>query len=444
MDSRRFLPRHAWLVLLASAALGPGSAQALTLDSLAGQQLEAIYGRYAPKGDCQRQPRISVDASGFAFENAGATTHSGRFEFAVSYMGPDYQGTSRWFFPFVVNDNDFGRILMVFNPDEKAGVLAFEPNLAPGQRLSPLQAALVKASPYARCGGQAAAAGSSRAASSAIPARPAPPAIPARPAAPAAPAAPLDWNNLGAHLGKYPGEFDLFGAGPIAAGLRTLLGKRIAVLRANLQVAGPLQRDGAVYYLSGNAPHRGGEDMAYVLIDATHHALRVGLWQGGKLGTYATPGVAIATPAEVRKMLGANPPANAVAAPGPGWQARPIAGRTPLALGVAAASPDIKTLSVFCERGQPMMAMLLHRAPSRGPLTLGLVFRGGLVELPMRRGNNAATLWLAELGNSALPRMLSQQTGVAYLRINGVMQGEVSMQGAAAASRSALGSCHRY
>src|SRR3546814_1332881 len=65
-------------------------------------------------------------------------------------MGNSYQGIGRWFFPFRASDNP-GPVLMTFNADEKAGKLTFEP-FSNGQALSPLQAALVKGSPYARCG----------------------------------------------------------------------------------------------------------------------------------------------------------------------------------------------------------------------------------------------------------------------------------------------------
>src|SRR3546814_10606196 len=66
------------------------------------------------------------------------------------FMGNSYQGIGRWFFPFRASDNP-GPVLMTFNADEKAGKLTFEP-FSNGQALSPLQAALVKGSPYARCG----------------------------------------------------------------------------------------------------------------------------------------------------------------------------------------------------------------------------------------------------------------------------------------------------
>lgn len=144
--------------LLALMPLLGGAAQALTIHDLKGQGLQRLYGTYAPHGDCKRAPRVVVDDSGFAFIVGGKTTRSGTIEWAVSYGPPDYQGISRWFFPFPLNDSDFGRVLMTFNPDERLGMLAFEPNLGPGEAMTALQAALVRGSPYAKCGQPAATA----------------------------------------------------------------------------------------------------------------------------------------------------------------------------------------------------------------------------------------------------------------------------------------------
>lgn len=132
-------------------ALLPGQAGALTLEHLKGAQLEGIYGTYAPHGDCTREPRITVDDSGFAYLLGGKATHGGKVEYALTYGGPEYTGISQWIFPFPVSDDDFGRVLMTFNADEKRGALQVEPDLGPGQSLNALQAALVKASPFARC-----------------------------------------------------------------------------------------------------------------------------------------------------------------------------------------------------------------------------------------------------------------------------------------------------
>ncbi len=139
------------LLAICLAMLLPATADAVTLSKLKGSYLDGIYGTYAPHGDCKREPRITVDDAGFAYLQAGQATHSRSIEYAVSYGGPEYSGASQWFFPFPVNDDDFGRVLMTFNPDEKPGTLLVESNLGPGQTFTALQAALVKASPYARC-----------------------------------------------------------------------------------------------------------------------------------------------------------------------------------------------------------------------------------------------------------------------------------------------------
>lgn len=151
-SARDLLRAPPFLLGIAFAVLLCGSAQGVTLGNLKDAQLDDIYGTYAPGGDCKREPRITVDESGLAFSHAGTSTHSGNIEYALSFGGPEYAGISRWLFPFPVDDNDFGRVLLTFNPDEKAGALAAESDLGPGQHLSALQAALVASSPYARCG----------------------------------------------------------------------------------------------------------------------------------------------------------------------------------------------------------------------------------------------------------------------------------------------------
>lgn len=114
---------------------------------------------------------------------------------------------------------------------------------------------------------------------------------------------PLDWTNLSSQVGKYQNQIDLFEHGPISVELKKLLGDKLAVLKRNLEVAGPLQKAGDVYYLVGNAPHQGGRDQAYVLIDPAQQAVEVGLWQNGMLTTWQTPGTTIGKPGDVRTML---------------------------------------------------------------------------------------------------------------------------------------------
>lgn len=437
MNTRHYNLQTSLVTLLTGClCLTSHCAFALTLTNLKGQRLESLYGQYAPHGDCKREPGISVSDNGFAFEVDGGTTYARTFEYdLLAYTGPGGSATEESarlfdFYPFADSENDWGPVLATIDSSQHTITMHHAFTMV-GTRdviasVTPRQAAMIKYSPYFRCKGTA------------------PPTRPAKAITPApapAPAITLDWNSLPLLVGKYQNDFDLYGKGSIAADLKNLLGTKLDALRRNLDVAGPLQREGAVYYLSGNAPHQGGEDMAYVLFDAARHAVQVGLWEHGKLRVYAPPGGRIAPPADIREMLDRNPPEDAVAAPGVPWQTRPIAGHAPVAVAVVAASTYIMTLSVFCDRGRPVLAMLLHRPPPSVPLTLTMVFHMGWVNVPMGRGNSAGTLWLADLSGSQLSRMLSSQVDVAYLRLNGDMQGEVSLKGAAAASQSALSSC---
>lgn len=138
----------------------------------------------------------------------------------------------------------------------------------------------------------------------------------------------------------------------------------------------------------------------------------------------------------------------------PAWQTRNAAGRT-LAMAVPTDSV-IKTLSVFCNQGKPVLAMLVKARPPAGSVTLTFVFRGWTVNVPMGQGNRDGSLWLADLSRSDLPqwlahrgrtrttRKLARLADMAYLRINGGLQGQVSLKNSTVSTESALGSCYRY
>jgi hypothetical protein len=132
------------------ATLASTSASAVEVTSLAG--LEDIFGRYAPGGDCKRQPQILVERSGLTFEVAGATEKVTNPEYAAAYGPADYDGISKWIFPFRIADGY--SILMTFNANEQKGALLIEPQdegWKGGPPLSPRNKALVDGSPYARC-----------------------------------------------------------------------------------------------------------------------------------------------------------------------------------------------------------------------------------------------------------------------------------------------------
>lgn len=144
------MPRLALSLAALLAICALPQAQAVEIDGM--KDFVPLHGRYAPGGDCQRQPRIVVDAAGIAFEVAGKTDRVTHLEFAASYGGNFYEGSSQWFFPFGRDGNY--PVLMTFNADEKAGVLTIEGHdegWKGGPALTARNQALVSGSPYLRC-----------------------------------------------------------------------------------------------------------------------------------------------------------------------------------------------------------------------------------------------------------------------------------------------------
>jgi hypothetical protein len=143
-------------------------------------------------------------------------------------------------------------------------------------------------------------------------------------------------------------------------------------------------------------------------------------------------------PTETR--TGAKPGASAN--PASGWQLRPIAGRAGMA---AVRGPGVVAgITLLCDRGSAFLTMMVKAAPPPGPVTLGFAASGEHVELPLRQGNPAGTLWIADVAQSRLPKLLANHEGSAQLRINGGLQGDVPLANAGAALRDALSDCYRF
>lgn len=413
----------ALLPILAMAAL-PDMAAALTVTDFANGSLRDHYGRYAPRGDCSRGPIITIDASGLGYDIAGRTSHSGKIEIAYSFFGNDYEGISIAMFPFVNSDDDYGATTLTLNADEVPGKITISNEGS--QQISPVQRALAAGSPYMRCGG--------------------PPRVrAAEPSAPPAPAMPLTWSQLPAATAGGSTTYDFLHEGEIADAIRARIGAaKMRALEDRLFVTGPLQREGSIFYASGNAEHLGGQEQAYVLMDAVHRRVQVGLWEGGKLTVYPPPEGRLPTPAPIARLLDESPPENAVALPGTPWELRPVAGRAPIAFVRAAASQKIQSFSLFCDQGRPVLAMLLNRPPDSQPVNAVWNFSGRVVAVPMAPGNREGTLWLGSLASSMLPRELVARSGFAYLRITGDMQGQASLARSSNAVRTALNGCYRF
>ena len=432
-----FSMRRSSQCLLTAAALTllvPGQAGALTITGLKGHGLNAIYGSYAPRGNCAAEPRVTIDDKGFTFRANGRTLVASNVEYAVSYHGHSYEGISSVFFPFPRSEDDYGALVMTVNEGEKRGLIGFEANLGRGQRADQFHAVLTGASPFTLCKGTGATP-------VATPTRPAPQGSQAGTAA--------EWANLPSLVGRYPGNYarenvDLFDKGAIATALRDQLGAKMAVLKTNLSVVGPLQRQGSLYYVSGNAQHQGGVEQAYVLMDATRRAVQVGLWEKGKLTVYApASGPRLPLPADLAKMVANSPPETAVALGGTPWEIVPVQGGSPLAHVAAAGSPNIEAFSFFCQAGRPMMAILLNKASRSPALTVTWNFAGALVNIPVSRGNREGTFWQASLAGSPLIAQIMRGRANAMLRLNGQLEGEASLSNAAPTLRTAMRPCLR-
>jgi len=147
LDITSFLYSGSLLLVLAL----PTGAFAVTLSSLKEQNLNNIYGSYAPRGDCTKDVRLTVDESGFTFRALGRTVKTARFEYALTFMGPSYAGISAVFFPFPIDAGNYGPVIMTVNDEEKHGVIRLEADVPRGQRADPFHAALVGSSPYLLC-----------------------------------------------------------------------------------------------------------------------------------------------------------------------------------------------------------------------------------------------------------------------------------------------------
>jgi hypothetical protein len=100
--------------------------------------------------------------------------------------------------------------------------------------------------------------------------------------------------------------------------------------------------------------------------------------------------------------------------------------------------------------------LLTKQALAAGPKTLTFVFNGWTVNVPLQRNVTNQNLWMADLSRSQIPlwlahrgfdattRKIAPLVTESYLRINGEMQGQISMTNSTAASQAALSSCYRY
>ena len=108
------------------------------------------------------------------------------------------------------------------------------------------------------------------------------------------------WQQLDRQVGHYRSDGDFLQQGLMAERLRQLTGASYPIVLRNLQVAGPLRKEGQVFYVTGNRQHEGGINAAAVALDASSQTLRVWLLHEGRAIVMEDPGASFDWPAEVK------------------------------------------------------------------------------------------------------------------------------------------------
>lgn len=449
MQARR--PLIHGILVMALLVSASSSAQFRADPNLKGSGLDANYGTYAPGGDCKREPRITVDDSGFTFRDGKHDMHPPTVATDAGHFGR--QDTLLAFLPFPagvtqgesgLEASDPGPVLMAL--DTQAFTLTLSAS-NPGVPLTPLQEALIKNSPYARCGAQGAtshATGLSAATAANTDVRKINISQPADQIKPNAAQTAAIRRAAAADIKEFnhpeQGGYVVAQADLNDDGRPDLL-----VQYDDMAFCGSHGCSGVIVMATadGYSTHAIGLPNFYGEIDilaATHggmHDLRFGdspvwSWNGSEYAVDEGGSRAAAT----------TTPAPQSAAGGPGWQTRAAAGRT-LAMAVATDSV-IKSMSLFCDKGRPVLAALVKARPPTGPILLTFEFGGHAVNVPMGLGNHEGTLLLSDPSISDLPKWLARSSGVVQLRINGGMQGQVTLANSTAATQAALSSCYHY
>lgn len=120
-------------------------------------------------------------------------------------------------------------------------------------------------------------------------------------------ATPVDvssWAALDSAVGKYPRDLKLWDNSVLVAPMKALLKDDYDDFVERVQVSGPLSKEGGVFFVTGNKPHEGGSDAAYMLADPATQRIEVGIWDDGKLKAFNSPGALLTRPRDVRTMIG--------------------------------------------------------------------------------------------------------------------------------------------
>lgn len=111
-----------------------------------------------------------------------------------------------------------------------------------------------------------------------------------------------DWHSLEALVGQYPDDVGFFDNTVITPKLKVMLGDRFEILKENMKTCSPISREGVIF-VTGNKPHDGGSNSAYLMVDPITQQLEAGLWRDGKFHLFVTSKTPLSKPADIRTMI---------------------------------------------------------------------------------------------------------------------------------------------
>src|SRR3546814_10323050 len=93
------------LAACAIATIAAASAQALPLSSFKDQGVDHIFGSYAPRGDCSKEPRVTIDEKGMTFRANGREIKPPRVEYRSDEHPSELQSLMRIPYPLLCFKN---------------------------------------------------------------------------------------------------------------------------------------------------------------------------------------------------------------------------------------------------------------------------------------------------------------------------------------------------
>ena len=111
------------------------------------------------------------------------------------------------------------------------------------------------------------------------------------------------WTTLQTQVGRYQNDAPFLQNGVMAAKMQHLLGSQTPAFLRNIEVAGPLQKEGSVYFITGNRKHEGGTNAGAVALDAQTNTMRIWWQQDGQPRVVQDPGAAFKWPKDVNQMI---------------------------------------------------------------------------------------------------------------------------------------------